>query len=232
MVDIFIIVPLNIIKNMKTCIDCDKNEISERKRCRQCALIYNRERVKKYYKKDKKRYGITICIVCKEKLIQNVLDQKWHGKCRPHYQEIKNYNSVTRSKNGNTVARQMILDLGFVLNSNIIVHHVNENPEDNTLSNFWIMSRKNHRVLHSFLKKQWSLLMKINSSNLENCWDTLRDQLTTTWLEITNVNVIKITDIGQSAAEPLNENNIYMFSNGEGSETMYQTPKSKDMVKI
>ena len=36
-----------------------------------------------------------------------------------------------------------------------------------------------------------------------------------------SANVIKITDIGQSAAEPLNENFIYMFSNEEGSETMY-----------
>ena len=40
-----------------------------------------------------------------------------------------------------------------------------------------------------------------------------------------SANVIKITDIGQSAAEPLTENNIYLFSVEEGSETMYQTPK-------
>ena len=56
---------------------------------------------------------------------------------------------------------------------------------------------------------------------MENCWNILRDQLTTTWLETMNVKVIKITDIGQSAAEPLNEDLIYKFSNEEGSETMY-----------
>jgi hypothetical protein len=39
-------------------------------------------------------------------------------------------------------------------------------------------------------------------------------------------NVIKITDIGQSAVEPLNEENIYMFNlQEEGSETMHQVPK-------
>jgi hypothetical protein len=67
--------------------------------------------------------------------------------------------------------------------------------------------------------------LKDNSSNLENCWNILRGQLTTAYLETKSANVIKITDIGQSAAEPLTENNIYLFSVEEGSETMYQTPK-------
>jgi len=71
--------------------------------------------------------------------------------------------------------------------------------------------------------------LKNNSSNLENCWDILRDQLTTAYLETKSANVIKITDIGQSATEPLNEENIYIFDlHEESSETMYQAPKSKD----
>lgn len=61
---------------------------------------------------------------------------------------------------------------------------------------------------------------------MENCWNILRDQLTTAYLEINSANVIKITDIGRSAAEPLNSNNIYIFVEEEGSETMYQAPKS------
>ena len=77
------------------------------------------------------------------------------------------------------------------------------------------------KLLHRYLEKNWSLLLKNNSSNLENCWNNLRDLLTTTWLETMNVNVIKTTNIGQSAAEPLNEDIIYKFSNEEGSETMY-----------
>ena len=55
-----------------------------------------------------------------------------------------------------------------------------------------------------------------------NCWNTLRDQLTTTYLEINNANVIKITDIGQSAAEPL--------LNEEGSETMYDASHVDDDI--
>lgn len=84
-----------------------------------------------------------------------------------------------------------------------------------------ILNRKNHASLHRFLEKNWSLLSKDNNSNLENCWNNLRGQLTTAWLETMSANVIKIVDIGQSAAEPLQENFIYMFNVEEGSETMY-----------
>lgn len=69
--------------------------------------------------------------------------------------------------------------------------------------------------------------MKDGNSNLENCWNILSGQLTTAYLETRSANVIKIIDIGQSAAEPLNNENIYIFSlQEEGSETMYQAPKS------
>ena len=37
----------------KRCVDCGKEEIYERRRCRECALIYNRERAKKIYQKNK-----------------------------------------------------------------------------------------------------------------------------------------------------------------------------------
>lgn len=90
-----------------------------------------------------------------------------------------------------------------------------------------ILNRRHHAKLHRILEKNWSLLSKDNNSNLENCWNILRDQLTTAYLETRSANVVKIVDIGQSAAEPLNTDNIYVFDvHEEGSETMYQTPKS------
>lgn len=213
----------------KICIDCNKNVSVERKRCKECVLIYNRERVKKYYKKDKPRYGIILCDVCGKQMIKNRPDQTTHGKCKIQHKTVENYNKVSRSKQGSTIGRQTILDLGFNLQK-MHVHHVDENPENNSLSNLWIISKKNHASLHRFLEKQWSLLRKLNSSNLENCWNSLRDQLTTTWLETTGVNVIKITDIGQSAAEPLKEDCIYIFKYEEGSETMYQVPVTDNAV--
>lgn len=213
---------------MKQCIDCGSLQIVERRRCKECVLVFNRERVKKYYKKNKVRYGIINCSVCGESLIKGRPNQITHSKCRR--KTVENYNKVSRSIFANTIGRQTILDLGFKLTSKLVVHHVNENPEDNGLVNLWIISRSKHNSLHRFLQQKWSLFLKENGSNSENCWNILRDQLTTTWLETTGVNVIKITDIGQSAAEPLNENNIYIFT-GEGSETMYRIPKRKVVGK-
>lgn len=74
-----------------------------------------------------------------------------------------------------------------------------------------ILITSNHAKLHRILERNWSLLSKDNNSNLENCWDILRGQLTTAYLETRGANVIKITDIGQSAAEPLNKENIYIY---------------------
>jgi hypothetical protein len=211
----------------KLCIDCNEKLSVERKRCLDCVKVFNRERVKQYYKKDKPRYGIVNCQICGESMIKNRAKQVAHGKCQIAHKSIDDYKNAPRNKTGMTIAREMVLNLGFKLSANLIVHHVDENPFNNTLDNFWIIGRAKHSQLHRFLQINRSLLEKSSSSNLENCWDTLRDQLTTTWLETTNVNVIKITDIGQSAAELLNENTIYMFSQEEGSETMHQAPKTE-----
>lgn len=53
------------------------------------------------------------------------------------------------------------------------------------------------------LTRERAALLKDKDVNSENCWNNLRDQITKTWLETTGVNVIKISDIGQSAAETL-----------------------------
>lgn len=216
--------------NVKLCIDCNEKASVERRRCAECVKVHNRIRVMKYHRKDKPRYGIIDCSVCGHKLIKGRPNQSTHGKCRIIRKTVDNYSSVPRTKKGITIARQIVLDLGFTLNRKLHVHHVDEDPYNNVLSNFWVLSNKNHASLHRFLEKEWSLLKKLNSSNLENCWNSLRGQLTTTWLEITGVNVIKITDISRSAAEPLNEDYVYMFSNEEGSETMYQVSVTGNAV--
>ena len=208
----------------------------KRKWCDSCRKARKREYAKNKYKElinsgqKKKRYGIGICIYCEQEFIKNTPNQLAHGECyKKHiHKTINDYNKVKRTKDGKaTFGRQTILNLGFKLNYNMVVHHKDENTNNNKLSNLVILNRKNHAQLHRLLEKNWSLLSKDNSSNLENCWNILRGQLTTAYLETKSANVIKITDIGQSAAELLNEENIYIFDlHEEGSETMYQAPKS------
>lgn len=186
-----------------------------------------REYAKKHYLENKKngitkkRYGIAICPYCGEEFIKNHPDQITHRKCVKIHKTVDDYNKVKRSKNGNTIGRETVLKIGFSLSKNMVVHHLDENPQNNAFSNLLILNRKYHASLHRFLEKNWSLLSKDNNSNLENCWNSLRGQLTTAWLETMSANVIKIVDIGQSAAEPLHEDLIYKFEIEEGSETMY-----------
>lgn len=217
------------------CLICGCKLTTERKWCCECRKARKREYAKNRHQEmldrgeKKKRYGIGICIYCGKEFIINRPGQLGHGKCHNLnlHKTVDNYNSIKRTKDGKaTLGRQVILNLGINL-SNMVVHHLDENPNNNVLSNLMILNRSHHAKLHRILEKNWSLLSKDNNSNLENCWNILRDQLTTAYLETRSANVIKITDIGQSAAEPLNIDNIYVFDiQEEGSETMYQAPKS------
>ena len=64
--------------------------------------------------------------------------------------------------------------------------------------------------------QQRVIFEKSRNENPENCWNNLIVPITTAWLETAGANVIKIWEIGQSAAEPL--------LNEEGSETKHGTP--------
>lgn len=220
---------------MNKCIECGCELTTNKKYCSECSKAKKREYAKQRYQQmkengiQKKRYGVGICIYCGKEFIKNKPEQLGHGKCKieHHHKTVDNYNSVKRTKDGcRTIGRDVIYQLGFDL-TNMVVHHIDENPNNNLLSNLMILNKSHHAKLHRLIERNWSLLSKDNNSNLENCWNILRDQLTKVYLETRSANVVKITDIGQSAAEPLNIDNIYVFDiHEEGSETMYQAPKS------
>lgn len=222
---------------IRYCQVCGCELTTERKYCESCRKARKREYAKQHYRSliesggVKKRYGMTTCIYCGKEIVKNRPNQDTCFDCfKKHmHKTVENYNKVKRvSRDGKVlmVGRSVLLDLGFKL-GNLVVHHIDENPDNNALSNLMVLSSKNHASLHRILEKNWSLLSKDSNSNLEDCWDTLRGQLTTAYLETKGANVIKITDIGRSAAELLNEENIYIFDpHEEGSETMHQAPKS------
>lgn len=220
----------------KHCQNCGCELTTEHKWCESCRKARKREYAKNRYKNIissgsyLKRYGLTNCIYCGKEIVKNRPDQDTCFDCYKihHYKTVENYNFTRRNKTGTaTIGRQTILNLGFKLTYNMVVHHIDENPDNNSLPNLMLLSREHHGRLHNILAKNWSLLSKDSNSNLENCWNILRGQLTTAYLEMNSANVIRITDIGQSAAEPLNEENIYVFDlQEEGSETMYRAPKS------
>jgi hypothetical protein len=194
------------MKKITTCVDCNINPSVERSRCKDCLPAYNRKRVKQYYDKDKKkRYGTVICDVCKKPLIKGRPNQTTHGTCKLIYKSIYNYNQVPRSKNGNTIGRQMLLDMGYILNSKLIVHHIDLCPDNNTKDNFLIMGRSTHLSLHRFINERWFQIKK--SGQEYSLWKPdLIKQITQEWIEKKGLTLIILKKV-----TPINIEYIYGF---------------------
>ena len=194
------------------CIECGKKpRVKGRRFCNRCYL----DRRKSSYHKNggndsKKRYGTGTCQRCGKEIKLNSKDQKWCLSCFKKISRIGSNatNNYENAKGGGycwmhrRIAEEV---LGRKLKTNEVVHHVDLDPDNNKLSNLMIMSRSMHGRLHAYIRAQGALLEKSSSEQNENCWDTLIAPMTTTWLETAGVKVIKLWEIGQSAAEPLNQ---------------------------
>lgn len=210
----------------KICKQCGSTElVKDRRLCKKC----NTERVRilalARSKGESSRYSWTkICVACKQEC---KVFRKTSVICSECYKFMQKLSAETKSsgqyiKHDKTsydehryIACQI---LGRKLETDEIVHHVNDNPKDNRRENLMVMSRSLHGKLHLHLNLERVIWEKSQNENHENCWNTLIVPITTAWLEMTSANVIKIWEIGQSAAEPLNSKEY-----GEGSETMHVT---------
>lgn len=214
---------------MKECIvdgchaDCEKG----RRYCRAHYLERKRRQAREKYAAGHRRvgkYDVT-CEYCGAAIKAHRKEQKFCSECYKKVHRIgaigvNNYENA--GGGGYCWKHRRIAEevLKRRLATNEVVHHMNGDPTDNSLENLVVISRGKHASLHNYLRMQGALLLKSNKENFENCWKSLIVPMTTTWLETANVKVIKLWEIGQSAAEPLN--------NGEGSETMHEAPKLSD----
>lgn len=208
---------------MLLCKECGKERQLGRRLCRTC----NSKRVAKY-----PRYTWSkVCEVCKKNFPASRKRQTRCSDCYKLMQEIKarniSSNSYIYSKiPGHTEHRDIAERLvGRKLQTNEVVHHLDENPRNNEVQNLLVIDRRTHGKLHLYLNAQRVILEKSGIENIENCWNNLRVPMTTTWLEMANVKVIKLWEIGQSAAEPLK-----VSTHEEGSETMHDAPVTEYAV--
>jgi hypothetical protein len=190
-------------KEDRFCVDCGKRGVVERKRCGDCAKKFNKERARRYYlKRGAPHIRIEKCPICNQDMKVWREGQVSHLGCR--LKLVEDYNKIKRSKDGkSTIGRKFVEDMGVIIPKGYVVHHVDGNPSNNDTTNLWILSLKAHSHLHRYLQSQWSLWLKNHGSNSENCRKALIVQMTTAWLETTCANVIKISEIGRPAAEPL-----------------------------
>lgn len=198
---------------MKVCCIEGCNEICDKGR-KYCHKHYL-ERKNELYK-IKKENGLSartrypnICCNCKQHYNGFTKDSLFCSKeCAIAFNKANSSNPYRYDKDNyreNLWEHRNIAEhvLKINLESNQVVHHLDENPKNNALTNLIVLSRKEHSSLHHYLNRQRALLERSNNGNAENCWKILRVPMTTAWLETTNAKVIKLWEIGQSAAEPL-----------------------------
>jgi len=195
------------------CINCGAPREKGRRVCRPCYLQKKRESAKKQYEEVRKflpRYGLINCQSCFKEIKSFRPTQKLCRDCLVKQMSTgdKATNNYTRAKgNGYAFLHRRIAEklLGRKLTYNEVVHHIDENPNNNSLDNLMVMSRSIHGKLHVFLRSQRALLEQSNIVNAENCWENFIVPITTAWLETTSAKVIRISEISQSAAEPLSD---------------------------
>lgn len=204
-----------------SCIVCGIERQKGRRYCRSCYLARVREqsRVRGRYTK------LVACSLCNNTFkqwrpIQTMCANCYKASIKTGYTN----NSYVFSKyvKGQSIhLHRRIAEnvLGRKLHKDEVVHHIDENVTNNKLTNLMVLDRKTHSKLHSYLRKERVALEKSRDENWENCWNILRASITTAWLETTGAKVLKIWEIGQSAAEHRTD---------EGSETMYPTSKTRN----
>jgi len=145
------------------------------------------------------------CVACKE--VFSAL-RKRSILCPDCYKQSRkkedlssnNYVPGKPNKRGHRIIAEKIL--GRILSYNEVVHHLNEDPKDNSVDNLWVMSRRDHARLHSFLELQRVIWEKSYTEKSVNCWNIVRVLQTTAWLETTGAKVLKLQEFDNQQPSP------------------------------
>lgn len=182
----------------KLCKNCDSPDLAKGRRiCKQC----NNDRAKHHYAIHGKRCRSvpnSECKACNQPFHRWRETQVICGKCYKDSLQtgFKNNQYIFIPKSSGHMHRRIAEDLlGRKLDKNEVVHHVDENPKNNSIENLWVLSRHNHVLLHKFLRLQKVIYEKSIDCNSVNCWNILRADQTTAWLEMTGANVIKLIEL-------------------------------------
>lgn len=198
------------------CKECGADREIGRRLCKPC----NSARLLKHAYNRPRYTWSKNCMACSNVYEASRKEQLFCSDCHNHKLHMKEGQTASNTYEatkvpGKHVHRRIAEEiLGRTLKTDEVVHHVDENTRHNEPSNLLVMSRIYHGKLHAYLDNQRVIIEKSMNDNQGNCWDTLRVPMTTAWLEMTGAKVIKLSEIGQSAAESLKEK-----SYAEGSET-------------
>lgn len=211
-----------------TCSKCGECIEAGKRVCVDCRKARKKQYLSDRYKAGKRTMYNVPCLACSTIYLSFKKEPKFCHTCRElrkQYLSEGKTSNLYKHFNGRScesgkfrhIHRRVAEDLlGRELNRSEVVHHVNCNPLDNSITNLMVIDISSHSKLHQHLVTQRVIIEKSMNENPGNCWDSLIAPMTTAWLETTGAKVIKLWEIGQSAAEPL--------LNEEGSETKLRTP--------
>lgn len=208
---------------------CTNTPIRGRRYCAGCLAARRRElySVKKALGKKVRTMYTIKCSICGKVVSSTRKNGRYCIDCLRGMKAGYESNPYTYSGNlykmgiwkHRVIAMQV---LGRKLSSNEVVHHIDFNTKNNSLDNLIVMSKRDHCRLHAVLRLNGAVARERANVNEEDCWNSLIAQETTAWLATTGANVIKLSEIGQSAAEPLETE--------EGSETMHFASRTDDEI--
>ena len=179
------------MKELK-CIKCGNERDKGRKLCKKCYLEYKRN---KYAQNGRHNYGISNCITCGKEILLWKKDQLQCYNCsRIHYKKnITNDYERGKGKRYSFLHRRIAEEiLNRKLNSNEIVHHLDDNHLNNDKSNLVIISRSVHGKIHAYMKKQRLIVKDIIDRNGEIYWQKYISLMCLFWLKINNIEYIKL----------------------------------------
>lgn len=172
----------------RVCINCGKIGVKERKRCADCAKEYNRQRMKILYdKQGKYYYDIIPCAICKEPMKVWRKDQVTHIHCRyklnGHYED--------KFSNVHHLVRKLLKSWSVEVPIHYAVHHIDENPDNNTLENLCLLSVSNHNLFHRKLQQDFAAWCNGDKSIT---WEDTKISITQTWFKEHMDDIIFVKD--------------------------------------
>lgn len=188
----------------KICIDCGCVGTHERKRCKICAMAYNRKRARDRNKLYGRHFNIKNCVICNNEFKEWGRGSDICTSCikiakNASRHAINKYIYVGYEKNTGKIKHEHSEKAKTILKRNLIknevVHHLDGNPKNNDLSNLIVMPRKFHTSLHVFLERELLFFYKnnLNSINIDNYeWISYLKKTTMIWLQKNSVVFYKL----------------------------------------
>jgi len=180
----------------KNCIICGKSKTVGRRYCNECYLSRKREQ---YKIRGRYSYGKSNCIICNVEITLWRKDQKYCKICCKT-STTSNFGSIANNYengggDGYCWMHRRIAEglLERKLQTNEVVHHIDENPKNNELNNLIVLTRSSHSRLHWFLRLQKDILK--TTAETEFIWDEIRQSLTVAWIETSNIKTINLWEV-------------------------------------